>query len=348
MRILFDNILKGMFMIETVRLGGKFLDQPLLVAKFKRVVPAIFTGGAVAYGANEIRKAPKSEKKNTAIYSASVLGATLVSALTAPRLAAKIVHKPYNTYKIKDVVENNTKIIDEFISENKDINKKTNSILDKAKDSILSLKEIKILHKELSKKKDGQKFFNKLIPEPDNITSKDIISEIGRLSILGAIPVVGGIAGGIAGENITTGGLSKEKTANRVKEGAYQYLANIFMCNVGAAMALGVLEKFNVKSKAARVAGMVGGIIATGIVGGSTIANYIGRKVINPIFDKDKKSTDERKPEVLDICLHSDDIATIAVMSGLKWIEPSLPILYGISGYRAGIGYRNSKKRKNN
>ena len=49
----------------------------------------------------------------------------------------------------------------------------------------------------------------------------------------------------------------------------------------------------------------------------------------------------EHKPEALDIGLHTDDIATVAVMSGLKWIEPALPIMYAISGYRAGIGYRN-------
>ena len=49
----------------------------------------------------------------------------------------------------------------------------------------------------------------------------------------------------------------------------------------------------------------------------------------------------ERKPEALDIGLHTDDIATVAVMSGLKWIEPALPIMYAISGFRAGIGYRN-------
>ena len=35
-------------------------------------------------------------------------------------------------------------------------------------------------------------------------------------------------------------------------------------------------------------------------------------------------------------------------MSGLKWIEPALPILYGISGYRTGIGYRNDKKNNAN
>ena len=49
----------------------------------------------------------------------------------------------------------------------------------------------------------------------------------------------------------------------------------------------------------------------------------------------------ERTPEVLDIGLHTDDIATVSLLSGLKWIEPALPLMYTISGYRAGIGYRN-------
>ena len=88
---------------------------------------------------------------------------------------------------------------------------------------------------------------------------------------------------------------------------------------------------------------MIGGIIMMGVIGGSFIANVIGNKLINPIFgEKASKSIyNERTPEPLDIGLHVDDIATIAVMSGLKWIEPALPIMYSISGYRAGIGYRN-------
>ncbi len=38
-------------------------------------------------------------------------------------------------------------------------------------------------------------------------------------------------------------------------------------------------------------------------------------------------------------------MATVGVMSGLKWIEPLLPGLYALSGYRAGIGYRNGEKK---
>ena len=52
----------------------------------------------------------------------------------------------------------------------------------------------------------------------------------------------------------------------------------------------------------------------------------------------------ERKPEALDIALHSDDLATAGVLSGLKWIEPALPIMYFVSGFRAGTGYRNVNK----
>ena len=44
---------------------------------------------------------------------------------------------------------------------------------------------------------------NKLIPDPENISSKKIFSEIGRLSVFGLIPVLGGIAGGITGDRLT-------------------------------------------------------------------------------------------------------------------------------------------------
>ena len=86
---------------------------------------------------------------------------------------------------------------------------------------------------------------------------------------------------------------------------------------------------------------MTAGIITTGVLGGSAIANFIGNKIVNPIILK-KDEKEKRTPEMLDLTLHMDDIATVSLLSGLKWIEPALPILYSISGYRAGIGYRNN------
>ena len=100
------------------------------------------------------------------------------------------------------------------------------------------------------------------------------------------VPVVGGILGGITGDKIS-GERWKEKLPNKIKEGAYQYLANIFLCNVGAGIALGLMEKAGVRSKSSRALGMIGGIVTTGIIGGSAIANIIGNKIINPIFGTD-------------------------------------------------------------
>ena len=335
-------------MISGIKLLGKYLDQPLLVEKYKRAVTPIFVAGATLYGANEVRKAPSNEKKKTAIQMATVLSATTASALYAPKITAKILKQPYKKYRTAEIIENNTKIVDTFVKTNNSLSNNSLNLLDKAKSKVLNFKELKTLGKDLSKTKDGNELFNKLVPEPENITAKDIKNEIGRLSLYGFIPIVGGVSGGIAGDMLTEKKVSKDKMADRVKEGSYQYLANIFLCNVGAGLALAGLEAMKIKSKAARAVGMVGGIIATGIVGGSSIANFIGKKVINPLFDNKKSKEVERKPEAMDICLHTDDIATVAVMSGLKWIEPALPILYGVSGYRAGIGYRNGKLKMEN
>lgn len=331
-------------MINGIKLFGKYLDQPLLVEKYKKAVTPIFVAGATVYGANEVRKAPEGEKKKTAVQMASVLTATTASALYAPKITAKLLRQPYKKYRTSEIIENNTKLVDTFMKSNKS-SFSAPGILEKAKSKVLNFKELKKLGNELNKTDSGKELFNKLVPEPENITAKDIKNEIGRLSLYGFIPIVGGVSGGIAGDMITDKKVQKEKMADRVKEGSYQYLANIFLCNVGAGLALAGLEAMKIKSKAARAVGMVGGIIATGIIGGSTIANFIGKKVINPLFDNKKTKEVERKPEAMDICLHTDDIATVAVMSGLKWIEPALPILYGISGYRAGIGYRNGEKK---
>ena len=61
----------------------------------------------------------------------------------------------------------------------------------------------------------------------------------------------------------------------------------------------------------------------------------------NENINKKEKHHKDRTPEILDIGLHTDDIATVSMLSGLKWIEPALPLMYSLSGYRAGIGYRN-------
>lgn len=322
--------------MNILKLVGKYLDQPILVKKFERKVPYILCAAGTAYVAHEIKHAQSENKQKVLLNSGITMMFTIISALAAP----KIVNKIFNTQmkSLSQIKKTNTELIDKYVTQNS-VNEKLLNILDKAKTKVLSLKEVKLLSKS---KNIDKKFLDTLIPEPENISSKEIFSEIGRLSLLGLIPVLGGIAGGISGDMVTTSNW-KENVPNKIKEGTYQYLANIFLCNIGAGMALGVLEKCGVRGKTPRALGMIVGIITTGIIGGSAIANAIGNKLINPIFNNKQKEGlySERKPEALDIGLHVDDVATVAVMSGLKWIEPALPIMYAISGYRAGIGYRN-------
>ena len=337
--------------MKILSIFGKYLDQPKLVEKFSHAVPAILIAGGSLYALNNVLKAPESQRGKQFIKDATVLTGTISAALFAPKLAKKIIknkhHAHYHghNHDCHHHIHDGAELIDDFIQNNK-ITQKTANILNKAKEKVLNFSEVKIIFEELNKTKNGKEFLDEFIPTPENIDSKHIFSEIGKLSIIGIMPVLGGITGGIIGDKLTEKNW-KKKIPDKIKEGSYQYLANIFLCNIGAGAALWAMEKANIQSKAARAIAMIGGILLTGLVLGSVMANYIGQKVIDPMLGhKNKKGGlySERKPEVIDVSLHVDDVATVAVLSGLKWIEPALPILYSISGYRAGIGYRNGEK----
>lgn len=352
--------------MSTVLHIGKFLDQPLLVSRFSKSVPVALGASAIALGVSDVRRAPEGEKKKTFIRNLCVLSFTVASALIATRglgpikIGGKQIFKGFkgliDIEKLPVVRKAQTELVETFVK-GKSFSPELTKILEKAKTKVLNFSEIKTLYKGLGASNAGTKFLANLIPDPKKLGFRDIFNEIGKLSLMGLIPVLGGIAGGITGDILTHDNWNDrwKGLPNKVKEGFYQYFANIFLCNVGAATALGIMEKRGVTSKSMRAMGMVGGILAMGVIGGSFIANFLGKKIINPIFDKKGESTaatslkdiySERKPEALDIGLHVDDIATVAVMSGLSWIEPSLPILYSVSGYRAGIGYRNGHKNK--
>lgn len=328
--------------MNSITLAGKYLDQPILLDRFKKAVPAVLIVGGAAYSYNHISKSPKEDQQKETIKSAAVFSATIASALLAPKIADKFIKD-----SPAEIETNAKELIHNFLVENK-VSEKAKEILAKAKEKILKYSEIKTIFAELNNQDKGKEFLAKLIPDPENIDSKHIFGEIKRLSLIGLIPVLGGVLGGIVGDKLTESDW-KDRIPDKIKEGSYQYFANIFLCNIGAGVALAIMEKKNMQSKAARAIGMTAGILITGVIGGSAIANFIGKKIINPIFDKnntkDESLFSERTPEAIDIGLHADDIATVAVMSGLKWIEPALPILYSVSGYRAGIGYRNGDKQ---
>ncbi|MDD3435585.1 MAG: hypothetical protein PHC64_00375 [Candidatus Gastranaerophilales bacterium] len=343
---------------------GKYLDQPRLVKRFSQAVPAILIAGGAGYTYNHVKNTPQKEKPKELKKSIIVMSATILSALIAPKASAKIAklfskqhpheccchHEHHSAIQasLREITEEITHKVDEFLAENI-VSEKSAEILNKAKERILKPFEIKTVFEELEGKPGAKEFLSGedgLIPDPENIDSKHIFGEIGRISILGLFPVLGGILGGISADKATEKDW-KERIPDKIKEGSYQYIANIFLCNVGAGTALAMMEKVNVQSKPIRAIGMISGILLSGLVFGSAVANLIGKTFIDPLLShkqaKNKGLYAERKPEALDAGLHIDDVATVAVMSGLKWIEPALPVLYSISGYRAGIGYRNGK-----
>lgn len=319
---------------------GKYLDQPLLTARITKNVPKILAVAGTGLVIHNAQDAPPNKRFKNIVKDEIILLSTGVSAAYAPKIAAKLTKR--NMAKtLTEIKKDNTELITEFLEKTK-VGENVEKLLEKAKTKVLSLKEIALL-----KKSTPKEFFDKLVPPPANIQANDLFKEIGWLSIYGAIPVAGGIAGGIAADAATEKNW-KSRVPNKINEGIYQYLANIFLCNIGAGTALAILEKNNIKSRSARCVGMVAGIITTGIIGGSAIANFISKKIITPIMNhgKQPQKQETRTPELLDLGLHIDDIATVSLLSGLKWIEPALPLLYSISGYRAGIGYRNNQHKE--
>ena len=177
---------------------GKFLDQPRLIAKFSYALPPIISLGAAAVVLNNTYKGNASERRNYFIQDGLTMFGAVSSSLLAPKITAKLFKTGPKIVGIKELEKKNTILIDNFLKNNK-LNKETETILHKAKSKILGIHDIKILFRDLNKD-NGKKLMQNLIPEPENITSKEIFSEIGRLSVFGLIPVIGGIMGGFFGD----------------------------------------------------------------------------------------------------------------------------------------------------
>lgn len=329
----------------SIKTIGKYLDQPALIKKMNKLVPIALSGIGAGYIAAKTFEARKENKKKVFIQTASTMAFTIGSAIIAAK-GLKINGKRIFNGLAEHCHHHHHEI--EHIK-NKSLDIRTVELIDEVLGGkILGLKKIKQLTSNLKKEFGDEKLINEIIP---NAHSHKPFQELADLSWLGLVPVLGGIAGGMIGD-ILTKDKWKEKFPNKAKEGLYQYLNNIFLCNVGAGIAMITMNKLNVQNKAIRVVGMLTGVIGVGLLAGSAIANFISKNLLNPIFDKTNKRPDnfkemtknlnsERHPEALDLSLHIDDIASVGFLSGFKWIGPILPALYSVSGFRAGMGYRN-------
>lgn len=347
-----SNIIPEQYRMKISSLG-KFLDQPLLSNTLAHKMPLILTTAALGFGIKDTLQQPQNERKKRAVKNTVILSAITLASLLGAKLIKIKGKSLIETVPREKILLAQQKAIEEFKNQNSKLCENTVRILDKAKEKMLSLKETDTLLAAVKDKKGAEKITNTLFGNKEDITSKKIVEEISGLSIMGFIPVASGVAGGVAADKLTNES-SGEKTKNKIKEGIYQFFANIFLCNVGAGTFLYTAEKLNEKgiiknlTPLKKTGIILSGILSVGVIGGSRIANIIGNKFVNPVIDKCGKNgakqttkNEERKPEALDIALHTDDIATAGVLSGVKWIEPLLPVMYLVSGYRTAIGYRN-------
>lgn len=348
---------------------ARYVDQPMILHGLQKKMPALLIAGGTGFGLHDMYKHRKEDKHNEkrrnqrALKNFIIIGTTVAASLIGTRgLKAgdkQIIKGLMENKSVDKILETQKSAVNKYIKETGLTDKKLLEVLDDSRFGALRSSQIETLIEKLPENKHKEELFGVLLPKPENNSSKEIFSEIKRLSLLGLVPVAGGIAGGIIADEVTRTG-TKKSVANKIKEGFYQYFANIFLCNVGAGAALFAAEKLQANkiikplTPVKKLGVIMTGIVSTGIIGGSFIANYLSKKVIDPLFeqnDKHKKKHcelyGERKPEMLDVALHVDDIATAGVLSGFKWIEPALPFLYFISGYRAGIGYRNGYVHKN-
>lgn len=337
---------------------AKFIDQPLIVNKISTAAPAILTACAAGLGIHDVFIKKHHSKEPTShrlIKNAVVLGtvatASLISSKGLKFNGKKLFGGLIDEVPKSEILKEQKAAVENFVKTFAPKDEKLLSILAKAKENALGLKEVSYVLEKIEKEKNAEKLIDTLFGKKEDLSSAEIFGEIKKLSLLGLVPVAAGVGAGMAMER---GAHRKQKNSDRIKEGFYQYFANIFLCNVGAGAALFGLEafkKFNIIktiTPSQKFLGMIAGIMATGVLGGSFIANYMSKKVIDPfiLHKKEKNLTldkiyDERTPEGLDMAMHIDDLATAGVLSGLKWIEPVLPVFYMFSGYRAGMGYRN-------
>jgi len=333
------------FLVKASSLGH-WVDQPAIIRRAQK--PAVLVGalGGLALLAKDVFKAePGEARRKVAIRDALVLGATAVGTLAA-----------YKVFMRKDA--------DVLLPKLKELGERgyDAAFLKLAKKEVKSRQEIDTLVTAIRGKAQGRKAIaadtDLVFPRaPEPTMLEDLKDEIAPFALVGLASCLSGFGGGLLANKINgTGG--KEETSRMMKEGVFQFIANIFMCAVGAMIGLSVVNnKFKpVHNKIARV-GVVGAGLSLGILGGGAIANTIGARWINPLINKfgsggaqtanQPPQNDKRKIEFWDAILHLDDVPTAMVFAGVEILRPFIPLFFAFSGYRTGIGYRNGHGAKN-
>lgn len=322
---------------------GHFIDQPQIIQKASKTIPIISGLGIAGLFALDYFQAKPQERKKVALRDALVLGTTAAGTLIGALLFMRQTHDPF--------------VVEEAI---KTIAKKYGPHIEA------------LVNKETKSRAEFQKILNtvskedanKILPiEEEHEGFLEGLKKMRSFAVVGAMSVLSGFGGGMIANKINKEPASKK--VDMIKEGIFQFIANIVLCAIGASIGIAVVNnKWKpVKQKLARF-GIIGAGLSLGIVGGGFIANAIGRAVVNPYFEwRDQGKPDgsfvnwwkaqreaaegkpkaNRKVEFWDAILHLDDLPMALALAGVQILEPFIPLFFALSGYRTGIGYRNDK-----
>ena len=350
-------------MTTRVRALGHFVEQPEVI---RRMIPwawGVGAAGTAAIFARDVSKAqPGEERRKEAIRSALVLGATAAGTV-------------WGAYKFKLLDFHSHGLAKTLLNEmGERYGQNVQKLLSLPEKTASEFRQIIHEMKETAQK-GGEKALKQLaddmeraLPIGDHhgpaeaITSlkgflkhawEESVEHMAPFMKTGLASVLSGFGGGMAANALN--GEKVGRTSPMVKEGVFQYIANIALCAVGASAALTALaippvaqklKSMGWTGKAIRT-GTIGAGLSLGIVGGGAIANAIGTRWINPMIDKMAGRTvtrqEKRSIEFADAILHLDDVPTGLALAGVEILKPFIPLFFAFSGYRTGMGYRNDK-----
>jgi hypothetical protein len=143
-----------------------------------------------------------------------------------------------------------------------------------------------------------------------------------------------------------------KKDMDVVKEGIFQYVANIVMCGMGAGLGLLVANAagFTKQERPLLRFGTIVAGLAAGIATGAAIANplcNVIERALPTSSPKEQTTTPNKKGRTLewqDAILHVDDIPTAFSVAGVQALKPLLPAFFIPSGLKAAVGYRNNEE----
>jgi hypothetical protein len=182
-------------------------------------------------------------------------------------------------------------------------------------------------------------------------TAKEFVSEAAvPFMLVGGASVASGMVGGLIANKLNNE--PPKKNMDVIKEGIFQYVANIVMCGMGAGLGLLVANAagFTKQEKpllrfATIVAGLAAGI-ATGAAIANPLCNVIERVLPNTggQSSPNTSNTKQRTLEWQDAILHVDDIPTAFSVAGVQALKPLLPAFFIPSGWKTAEGYRNNEE----